>query len=135
MPTLGPPPEPPAGLLPLFATATMAGGVGLLFLLSGSESALLLLFMVGLIYPLALAFLAPSVLVVLHAVRTRARPLLVASAALAVLTGLWTHVLMKGIASHDEPAVTALWASSLAYAILAFWLGAGVFRTANIPPA
>ncbi len=126
-----PQPEPPAGLLPLIATGTVSGGVGLLFLAVGAESTLLLLFMLGLIYPLAAAFLAPSLFVLLRALRTRARPLLLASVALCVLVALWVYALVTGIFSYAQPVVTILWASSLAYAVLAFLLGATLQRTSN----
>ena len=109
-------------LIPLYINIVIACSIGVIYLFAGSESALLLLFMLGLIFVYGLIFCACTLILGRAAVSTRNPALVMVVAASASYIAIWLYAALSGELSHNSTVYTAAFISSFLYSALALVL-------------
>jgi hypothetical protein len=120
------PNEPSPALIPLYVNVVIAASIGVIFLFAGSESALLILFMLGLIFLYGLIFGVCTLLMGRTAVTTRDPMLATVVAASVSYIAIWIYAAMSGEISHNSRLFLAAFLSSFVYAGLALILASRI---------
>lgn len=119
---------PSPSLIPLYVNVVVAASIGVIFLFAGSESALLILFMLGLIFVFGLIF-GVCTLVMARTAATTRDPMLAAVVVASVsYIAIWFYAAMSGDISHNSRSFLLAYVSSFAYAGLAPVLASRIKR-------
>jgi hypothetical protein len=113
---------PSPSLIPLYVNVVIATSIGVIFIFAGTETALIILFMLGLIFVYGLIFGVCTLIMGRTALTTRDPILATVVAASISYVLIWIYAAMSGEISHTSRFFLVAFLSSFVYAGLALVL-------------
>jgi hypothetical protein len=117
-------------ITPLLINGAIAASIGLLYLIFGSETAILMLFLIGLIYIFGALFVVCTALLIRTAIFERRWSLAGSAIASVAYLGVWTYAATSGEISHGARVYAVAFLSSFAYLAIALLVARRVQKKA-----